>query len=167
MKPKLILCLALVLCGLFGCSPSSKNSISSGLTCDTTVPSLKPDKNGMLYGALILKNNSSKPIRVCTLCGQDRDRWQAGYGFDIILNPERNQGDTMPFQQMAASIKTLQSGESIDIPFGIPVDTNSTMRITAHYEVYKISQFYGVKFDQLDMWRGRIDAKPITIKIER
>jgi hypothetical protein len=120
----------------------------------------------MLQAALILKNQSSKPIRVCTLCAPLRDSWQADLGFDIVFIPDMWLSDAPSLQQLAESIKALQPSESIELPFDIWPDTNSTMRITAHYEVGKTSHFYGVKFEQLDMWRGTIDAKPFTIKIE-
>jgi hypothetical protein len=164
MNPKIILCLALVLSGgLFGCSTTNN---SSGLTCEISVPALKPDSNRMLQAGLILKNNSSQPIRVCTFCAPFRDRWQADLGFDVILNPDTWFSDAPTLQQLADSIKALQPNESIELPFDIWTDTNSTMRIMAHYEVGKTNHYYGVKFEKLDMWRGTIDAKPFTIKIE-
>jgi hypothetical protein len=78
-----------------------------------------------------------------------------------VLLPDVKERDTLD------SIKTLQPSETIELPFDILPETNSTMRITAHYEVDKTSHYYGVKFEKLDMWRGTIDAKPFTIKIER
>jgi hypothetical protein len=159
MKPKLILCIALVLSvGLFGCSTTNN---SNGLTCEISVPSLKPDSNGMLPAAFVLKNESSQPIRICTLGNPLR-----GVGpckrFDVTFMSGWYFSDEPRREEFYKNVTTLKPAESLQLPFEIIAGTNTTLNITAHFSS-------GTNFlpEDLDCWRGEIDAKPFTIKIER
>jgi hypothetical protein len=162
MKPKLILCLALVLSGgLFGCSTSSQNSTSSGLTCEVSVPSLKRNSNGEVQAALILKNGSSQPIRICTLGNPLRGVGPAER-FDVTFMSGWFFSDEPRREEFYKSVTTLKPTESLQLPFEIIAGTNTTLNITAHFSS-------GTNFlpADLDCWHGEIDAKPFTIKIER
>lgn len=117
MKTKLLLGLALVLSGgLFGCSTNSLNSALNGLACEISVPTLKPDSNGKLQAALILENQSSRPIRVCTL-GNPMRGVGPGERFDVAFMSGWFFSDAPPREEFYKSVTTLKPSESLQLPF--------------------------------------------------
>jgi hypothetical protein len=195
MKPKLILCLALVLnAALFGCSTSSRPSAavasadrksdSSGLVCALSVPSSKVSEYGTLPAALILKNEGSKPIRVCTWWGpipfgNNLDGINLELGVVLLdftlVSGLRSfssiviQHDQSQEGELRSYVRTLRPDESLQLPFEIGVGTDTTrfgtnlvLCITTHFasSTNNIPKTF-------NCWYGKIDAKPLTIKIER
>lgn len=169
MKSKLLLCLALVLSGgLFACATVRRCVAGSallqgpgtnGLTCYISVPTPKPSKIGHVQAALVLKNESTRSIRVCTWCVisiSSMNVWRS-----IILSP-----GAANLQTLAKHITTLRPGEEVPIPFSMDVFTNNdSMFVTARYIVSANSGPCGG--EGLDMWRGNIEATPLTVQIER
>jgi ribosomal protein L32 len=125
--------------------------------------------------ALVLENESSQPIRVCTACGSAHrsHKWNPKTGVlevDVLLIPGGWEGDHGPFttQDIPRSFTTLRPGDSMDLPFNVWPDPNSPVRVKAHYAV---QPGYGdwasqPEFQKLDMWRGKIDAGPVTLRIK-
>jgi hypothetical protein len=171
MNSKIILCLTLGLSWILsGCSHSR------GLTCQLSVPSLIT--NGTFEVTLILKNESLKPIRVCTFCLRSehakRQKTDKVFKYDVRLSPNNvSEGDTPGLSLVVNSIKTLPPGGSIQLsPFYLFLDPQGTWQVTAHYEVLKTAPSYcggseAQGFETLDIWRGKIDGKPVTIKFSK
>jgi hypothetical protein len=171
-KPTLILALGLGF--VAGCAQpqgTRAKTMSGGLTCHISVPG--HFNSGTHRLALVLKNESSQPIRVCTACGSAHrsHKWNPKTGVlevDVWLSPGGWEGDYGPFttQDIPRSFTSLRPGDSMDLPFNVWPDPNSTVRVKAHYAV---QPGYGdwasqPEFQKLDMWRGKIDAEPVTLR---
>ena len=168
------LILTLVLGFVAGCSQpqgTRSKAMSGGLTCRISVP--EHIASGLLPLALVLKNESSQPIRVCTACGSAHTshKWNPKTGVleaEVWLIPGGWEGDHGPFtiQNIPGSFATLRPGDSVDLPFNVWPDPKEPWRVTAHYAV---QPSYGdwasqPEFQKLDMWRGKIDAEPVTLR---
>ncbi len=63
---------------------AKRTNDSSGLSCQMLLPSLKPNSNGMIHAAFVLKNGGTEPIRVCALCNPLRSCGPGGI-FDVSV----------------------------------------------------------------------------------
>jgi hypothetical protein len=171
---KATLILAMGLGFIAGCAQplaTHEKTTPSGLTCHISVPEHFNSSTHRL--ALVLENESVQPIRVCTACGSAHrsHKWNPKTGVlevEVWLIPGGWEGDHGPFttQDIPRSFTTLRPGESMDLPLKVWPDPNSTVRVTAHYAV---QPGYGnwasqPEFQKLDMWRGKIDAGPVTLR---
>ncbi|HXR07015.1 MAG TPA: hypothetical protein VN765_06770 [Candidatus Acidoferrum sp.] len=172
MNPKILLGLALVLISILpGCSThnrdsgaavgSKRESDSNGLACRVSVPSLKLQQDGTIPALLILTNQGSKPFRICAL-GNPVRGVGPGDRFDVCVMSGLFFSDGPLPKELYKGVTTLEPGGSLPWPFAIIAGTNTTLRISAHF-----SSETNFLPEDLNCWHGEIDAKPLTIKVER
>ena len=168
---KATLILAMGLGFIAGCTQpqaTHEKTTPGGLTCHISVP--EHFNSGTHRLALVLENESVQPIRVCTACGAEcSHRWNPktrALEVGVWLIPGYSEGDSTTLECLAKSIVTLRPSGNVQLPFNVWPDPNSTVRVTAHYAV---QPGYGnwtsqPEFQKLDMWRGKIDAEPVTLR---
>jgi hypothetical protein len=133
---------------------------SDGLTLCVSVPSryVKPD--GTVSASLILSNGGPQSIRFSMLANPIRGVGP-GDRFDVTWMPGFHFSDGWTSEQFDQSVQILQPAKSVEWPFEMIVGTNQTLHVTAHYDASLAS------YPDADLWRGHVDAQPLTIKFHR
>jgi hypothetical protein len=183
MKTIATLSLAMIwCCSLAGCTnafkhqsrvPLTDGTRSEKLTCKLFVPAVKINEFGWIPAFLILRNEGSEAVPICTDCTPNppwstRISWGQGYRWNLetTVGPGKSQSDSETLKGIAESIVMLQPKETFSLPLQIwPPGTNTSARVLVHYEVPATSSYFGPEYETLKMWRGKIDAEPLTIRI--
>jgi hypothetical protein len=172
MKPKLLLCLALVLSGgLFGYSATNINS--SGLTLSILASSLKIDPAGQnIHGIAVLKNKGSNSLLICTNTTRLDGYSTNGYG-ETILTTDFSWGNAPSAENFAAAVKMVKPGDTVQFPisenpvicqskFGTNIFGLKVIWINDNANMPLYEQNSKIK-----MWRGRIESEPIYFRITK
>ena len=158
--------------GCVGSCSTREGTSSGGLNCRVSVP--QRVARGTQSLSLILKNEGSQPLRICTACGSAMrsHKWNPSIGaleINVWLVPGGWEGDMGTVKQLKESIVTLPPGGEVGLPFDAWVDPREPIRLTAHYVVDPHVVHHGLvadpEFMKLAIWRGEIDAPPVVLRV--
>lgn len=161
MKPKIILCLALVFGSLHAATWDTdhpSHTEDNGLACTLIVPTPYRIHFGRLEIQVVLKNVSAAPIRVCTLCG----RW-GGTSKDwseVSLQAGFFKSQAPSMEQLAHAVVSIPPGASLTLSSDCDIPETTPFRLTAGY---------GTQPDmakQLNTWQGGLRSEPVMIDIK-
>lgn len=155
MNFKIIFCVVLALSSVHLEADGPKQA--NGLIDQLVVPSPYQIHKGQMEIQVVLKNVSSAPIRVCTLCG----RW-AGTGkdfssVDLIAGVFKSAPPTV--EKMAQAVVTILPGASLTLNCKCVLPETNRFRLTVGYSISPEMA------RQLNTWQGDVDAEPVMITI--
>jgi len=155
MKSKSILCLALLLLGLWKTGaglyaddgPAVPLAEQNGLAFRLIIPKPYQVQWGQLKVQVVLKNVSHQPIRAVTLCGQYASEGTVWSRVDLgsISMPASPTGDSI-----IRSIVTIPPGESLVLPTDCPIPKARPYRMVVSYTWRKDDA------KRFDCWEGSV-----------
>jgi hypothetical protein len=127
-----------------------------GLTAKIVVRSKLPLETDRLEWELVPTNQSSKPVRVCTLCGGGGGAWEGHY--EEYFAPDKWKSDRPRDEEFGRRVVTLKAGESVSLPASLGGYRGEQDTLTASYRVGK--EFAA----RHKVWQGKAEAKLVVIR---
>lgn len=152
-----ILRLWFALCGFAwaGSTMAAPGDQVAGLSAEVVVPSPVRNAMGAIPGKFVVTNHTDKAIRFCATAMAWRG--VGGGRFTVLFSPEHWKSDPLPVERLAAGVKTIEPGKTLEMDFEILGDA-AVIEIEASYELGPNMA------TKLDAWHGLIRAKTVTIR---